>query len=42
MPTIHANTQLKTGDTVNGLSSLKDCESGRCLNLRLDGKAVAP
>ena len=42
MPTIHANTQLKTGDTVNGLSGLKDCESGRCLNLRLDGKAVAP
>jgi|GEM_PF-1656649 hypothetical protein len=42
MATIHANTQLKTGDTVNGLSGLKDCESGRCLNLRLDGKAVAP
>ena len=42
MPTIHANTQLKTGDTVNGLSGLKDCENGRCLNLRLDGKAVAP
>ena len=42
MATIHANTQLKTGDIVNGLSGLKDCESGRCLNLRLDGKAVAP
>ncbi len=42
MATIHANTQLKAGDTVNGLSGLKDCESGRCLNLRLDGKAVAP
>lgn len=42
MATIHANTQLKTGDTINGLSGLKDCESGRCLNLRLDGKAVAP
>lgn len=42
MATIHANTQLKTGDTVNGLSSLKDCESGRGINLRLDGKAVVP
>lgn len=42
MPTIHANTQLKTGDTVNGLSGLKDCESGRGINLRLDGKAVVP
>ena len=42
MATIHANTQLKTGDTVNGLSGLKDCESGRGINLRLDGKAVVP
>lgn len=42
MATIHANTQLKTGDTVNGLIGLKDCESGRGINLRLDGKAVVP
>lgn len=42
MATIHVNIQLKAGDTVNGLSGLKNCESGRDINLRLDGKAVAP
>ena len=42
MATIHVNIQLKAGDTVNGLSGLKNCESGRGINLRLDGKALPP
>ena len=42
MSHIPANIRLQAGDTVNSLTGLKDCASGRCINLRLDGKAVAP
>ncbi len=28
MATIHANTQLKTGDAINGLSGLKTAKAG--------------
>ena len=34
------SNQLKIGDKVNGLSGLKDCGSGRCVEIRLDGRAV--
>lgn len=42
MATINANTQLQTGDTVDSLTGLQDCTSGRSINIRLDGKAVPP
>lgn len=42
MSHIPANIRLQAGDTVHSLTGLKDCGSGRCINLRLDGKAVAP
>ncbi|MDO4693653.1 MAG: glycoside hydrolase family 19 protein [Eikenella sp.] len=39
---VNAAEKLKQGDVVSGLTGLKDCASGRCLNVRLDGKGVAP